>query len=55
MARPKRQDRSTVLCKSTLIMSTQAQRKRWEDMARRQGFTLSAWARYVLDWAARTG
>ena len=55
MARPKRQDRSTVMDKGTLIMATQAQRKRWEAMARKQGMTLSQWVRIVLDRAARTG
>jgi len=55
MARPRLQDRSAVMGKGTLIMATQAQRKRWEDMARKQGQTLSAWVRNVLDRAARTG
>lgn len=36
-------------------MMTELQRKRWEAMARKQGFTLSQWVRMVLDRAARTG
>jgi len=55
MARPPKQDRSTVRTKQTLILSTHAQRKRWEAMARKQGYTLSQWVRLVLDRAARTG
>ena len=55
MVRPRMVDRSKVQSATCCIKLTKEQHARWQAMARKQGLTLSAWVRLVLDRAARTG
>ena len=55
MVRPALKDRSTVLSKVMQLRIRADEHKRWVEAAQKQGRTLSAWARAMLDRAARTG
>ena len=55
MVRPREADRDFVRSVKVELRVRDHQRRRWQEAAKRHGLSLSDWARFHLDRAARAG